>query len=133
MNTTISKVKTHIKKNRSVYFWSGITAVAVIAGFKLVHQCKSANTVLGDGNFTGNGTVLNYKIDITTSVDSKYGNKLGRPGNEVIDLDNPLRPPFKSQRLAARDAGVSDMSMYYHLNGDFPDLNGRHFARREAA
>jgi hypothetical protein len=67
-----------------------------------------------------NSTFLQQTISI-------YGNVIGRPGNEVVDLTKGKL--FASQALAAKDAGASEYSMSRHLKGDYDNLNGRQFAR----
>jgi len=124
-NTKIERIKKHIKDNKKVYI-AGATGVA--AGV-----CGTLIYCLATGKFhkttiTNQGVGTNLGItNVIQQTVSEYGNKLGRPGNEVVDTQT--WKCYKSQTLAAKAAGVSDTSMSRHLNGDYPNLDGRTFKR----
>jgi hypothetical protein len=124
MNTTISKVKTHIKENRSIYIWSGITAVAAVAatavGFKLMHQCKGSNTAIGDLSIAGDNNRLYYKHI------SVYGNPLGAPGKPVVDTLTGHR--YETIKLAAIAMETGYDTFLKCLNNGAP-VNGHTFVR----
>jgi len=126
------KVKKHFRKNKKFYIGTGVGVIIGAIG-ATVFVCKKYGMTEDEmQNHVMSQLVLNIKgrynnPHITQQTISIYGNKIGHPGNRVIDLDTMKE--YKSQHLAAINAEVSDHAMWKHLNGDYPDLNGRRFAR----
>src|SRR5580765_4685076 len=126
----VERIKNHIKEHKEKYI---IGATCVIAGLATGYVVgKRRGSALGEAV---QATTLVMSLDRCKIKDSSflqqtisiYGNVIGRPGNEIIDLTTGK--VFGSQTLAAQDAGVSNNRMWKHLSGEGGDLNGRNFAR----
>jgi len=121
----IEKMRRHIKENKSVYIGtiSGVIAGAVVVSIVML-RTRSRTTQINTGC-----AVNNIETDVTNiyQLVSRFGNKLGHPGNAVLDLNTGER--WEAQHLAAKNLGVSDSRLSKHLNGDKPNLNGRVLVR----
>jgi hypothetical protein len=131
--TKIEKFKQHIKDNKKIYITGTICFItgAVVGVFALTRRSVTpeeqydafrayiANRVKGHHNSVTNNN--------TFQTISQYGNVIGRPGNHVIDTTTWKE--FNSQSLAAQSVGVSEHSMWKHLEGKHPNLNGHTFKR----
>jgi hypothetical protein len=126
----VERIKNHIKEHKEKYI---IGATCVMAGLATGYVVgKRRGSALGEAvqATTPVMSLDRCKIKDSTFLQqtiSVYGNVIGRPGNEVIDLTNGKI--FGSQTLAALDTGVSNDAMFKHLQGDYDNLNGRQFAR----
>jgi len=137
----IKKVKKHIREHRKIYTVAAIAAaVGIVIGAIGTFAVLVANgTAISNDEIREleraefSGIINQYLVNknrnsnITFKTISIYGNNIGRPGNRVVDLDTMKE--YATQHLAAISAEVSDNAMSRHLNGDYPDLNGRRFAR----
>ncbi|MET0786525.1 MAG: hypothetical protein ABWY25_07465 [Paenisporosarcina sp.] len=123
----IERLKKHVKENKAVYIKTaaGVAVGMVIGAF--VFPRKSITNEQNIRAYFANKFGGYKPTNNTVQTISMYGNVIGRPGNRVIDLDTMRE--YKSQSLAAISAGVSNTSMWRHLNGEYSEVNGRRFAR----
>lgn len=114
-NKTISKVRTHVKKNKNVYLAGGgmfILGVTIGAGIVL-----AKHTALVD--------IKQIRVwspgDNTTFVVAA----LGDPGNVVREIESGAL--YQSQNALAKALGASKSMVSRHLNGTIPDLYGKQY------
>lgn len=124
-------IKTHIKKNKTAYIASAVTAV-VIAG--ITYTIMRSNIAQGEmGNGIARGEITNtasfsfrnkQTINVTTVLDREGR---GHPGWPVRNLET--KKIFFSQREAALAFDIPENVLSGHINGKFPDVDGLHFER----
>jgi len=124
-NNRTEKIKKHIKEHKEAYI-AGATGVAIGAVGMLLYCLKTGKFNTTTITNQGVGTNLGVTNVIQQTI-SKYGNKIGHPGNRVIDTQ--AWKCYESQTLAALDAGVTNSAMQRHLDGKTPHLNERTFKR----
>ena len=130
--TRWERFKSHVKRNKKVYIFSGVGILLGIAGgYTLAKLGEDSgdiyeapvldidNSDVGDVNVNSFNT--ENHIHNTTNNYGDYQSKI------VKNLDTG--EIFESQKAAAESIGVDKNSMSRHLNGEFPNLNGHTFER----
>jgi hypothetical protein len=131
MDSKIEKLKKHFKENWKYYVTGAISVAVSVTIVSVIHKKKSKTVepkINVEENRGGLGIVdcdTNYGQII--QVISKYGNKLGHPGNGVLDLTTGKR--YESQKLAALDLGASAQQLSHHLRGLNEHVKGHQLVR----
>lgn len=124
MNT--DKLKAHVKRHREAYI-VGIVCLAGIT-YLVMRSRHTGLTKVPDGHESVTVRPLsifaNQKNNIVTVIEREGR---GHPGYLIKCLETG--EIFSSQAVAADAAGTSPWFMSGHINGRFPDVNGRHFDR----
>lgn len=113
----MTKIGTHLKKNKNAYIACGVTAV--VAGLGVLLVSRSGNVSIS------NPAVVNWKpIANTVQV------SMTRPGPKafvVQCLENQKMWP--SLRATAKDIGHNPGTLSAHLKGLVPDIDGLHYEK----
>ena len=130
--TRWERFKSHVKRNKKVYIFSGVGILLGIAGgYTLAKLGEDSGDIYEapvldiDDSDVGDVNVNSFNtenhIHNTTNNYGDYQSKI------VKNLDTG--EIFESQKAAAESIGVDKNSMSRHLNGEFPNLNGHTFER----
>lgn len=143
---TKDRIKKHFKDNKERYLF-GIGGIALGGAAVFAYLVKHGYAVSDEEirrleqlwfesdlnqNVLDMSRSKNLTIKYLNQTISNYGNKIGRPGNKVREIDPTTGRTiheFMSQTLAAIDAGVSNEGMRKHLDGVYPNVNERIFER----
>ena len=125
IETRTQKIKKHLRDNRGTYVASAISAVIATAVTALYFMTKDSDIVVETGDGDNQTNFIAENINYLQRV-SNYGNTLGAPGKEVVDLDTAK--VYRKVKYAALDAGVSTAMMSNHLHEKTDTVNGRRFA-----
>jgi hypothetical protein len=129
----VEKTKAHFRKYKTWYCCAGAGLLG--AGITLV-IVRGRHAGVGNAASDGPAKVtvrpLSFLSKQNTNVVTVFERQgRGHPGYMVRCLETNVGYP--SQGAAAEAAGVHKTVMSRHLNGMFPDANGLHFERLEAA
>ena len=98
----IEKIKKHIKDNKNKYIYTA-TGVAIGVCGTLIYCLKTGK--FHKTTITNQGVGTNHGItNVIQQTISPYGNRLGRPGIEVVDLTTNKK--YESIGLAAKHLGL---------------------------
>ena len=141
------RFKSHVKRNKRVYIYSGVGILLGIAGgytlakvgensedvFEIpeleIPELEIADSDVGEVNVNSFNNTENYihNYNGETHVHNTTNNYGGYQSKIVKNLDTG--EIFESQKAAAESVGVSEKAMSRHLNGDTDVLYGNTFER----
>ena len=130
-----NKVKTHFEKHKMKYAVGGTIVVTTVANWayfanKRKHEMAALATLSVASYNTGghHNTINNVEnLNVFYKRVSKYGNPLGRPGVEILDLDTGHT--YDSIQRAMADLETTPYTIRQHLYGNLPDINGHRLMR----
>jgi len=123
MHERLEKIKAHLREHVLPYACAASAIVTAVATAIIVNQRNSDVEAESIGTLAYQPENCNF----LTQVISKYGNKIGHPGNPVVDMTTGKR--YESQTLAALSTGTTNQRMHDHLAGRRDHVNGHVFER----
>lgn len=123
------EIKAHVARHKTAY---SVGAVVVIAGITYaIMRSTIAQGGMGVANAQGgfaNTASFSFKNKQTINVINVLEREgRGHPGYPVMCIEDKL--VYLSQKAASEAYNFAEGLLSGHLNGKFPDVDGRHFMR----